>query len=109
MQNPVTFLRRVGFVEAISFLLLLCVAMPLKYAAHLPIAVKIAGWIHGVLFITFCIALVRAIALGNWPAKRSWMFFIAALLPCGPFVIDRRAVVFEEEFRQQQASGSEPA
>jgi integral membrane protein len=109
VQNPVTFLRRVGFVEAISFLLLLCVAMPLKYAAHLPIAVKIAGWIHGVLFITFCIALVRASALGQWPAKRSWMFFIAALLPFGPFVIDRRALVFEEEFRQQHPGSSKAA
>ena len=46
-------LRAVGMVEAVSFLLLLGVAMPLKYFAGMPLAVKIAGWIHGLLFIAF--------------------------------------------------------
>jgi len=101
VSNPVTFLRRAGFVEAISFLVLLGIAMPLKYLAHLPIAVKTAGWIHGLLFITFCIALLRAHALGNWPVSRSAKFFIAALLPFGPFVIDRHAVEYEQEYARQ--------
>jgi integral membrane protein len=98
VSNPVTFLRRAGFIEAVSFLVLIGIAMPLKYLSHQPMAVKIAGWIHGLLFITFCIALLRAHALGNWPVSRSAKFFIAALLPFGPFVIDRRAKEYEQEY-----------
>lgn len=47
--------RRIAISEGISFLVLLLIAMPLKYFAHLPKAVTIAGSIHGVLFISFMI------------------------------------------------------
>ena len=40
-------LRRVGKIEGVSFLVLLGIAMPLKYLAHLPLAVKVVGWVHG--------------------------------------------------------------
>ena len=46
--------------EAASFLLLLGVAMPMKYMMDMPLAVRIVGMIHGVLFIAFCVALVMA-------------------------------------------------
>ena len=64
--------------------------MPLKYIWHMPIAVKIAGSIHGILFITFCVALARAKSHSNWSIGRAAIIFIAALLPFGPFIIDRR-------------------
>jgi integral membrane protein len=95
MRNPVHFLRIVGLCEAISFLLLLGIAMPLKYIWHMPIAVKIAGSIHGILFITFCIALARAKSYSKWSIGRAAIIFIAALLPFGPFVIDRRIKQWE--------------
>ena len=97
-MNPIPFLRKVALTEAVSFLVLLGIAMPLKYIAHLPIAVKVAGWTHGVLFITFCIALWRAWILAKWPTNRAAMLFVAALLPFGPFVIDRRMRQWEAEF-----------
>ena len=96
MRNPVHFLRIVGLCEAISFLVLLGIAMPLKYIWHMPVAVKIAGSIHGILFITFCIALARAKSHSNWSIGRAAIIFIAALLPFGPFVIDRRMKAWEK-------------
>jgi integral membrane protein len=66
--------------------------------AHLPMAVKIAGSIHGVLFVVFCIALWRAWLGARWPLNRAATLFIAALLPFGPFVIDRRMREWEAEF-----------
>jgi integral membrane protein len=90
MNSPVPFLRRIAFIEGISFLVLLCIAMPLKYLAHLPQAVLAAGWAHGVLFVILCAALLRTMLIAKWPVSRCAMVFIAALLPCGPFVIDRR-------------------
>ena len=88
-RNPVGRLRAVGLAEASSFLLLLGVAMPLKYAAGFPLAVRIVGWIHGLLFMFYCYALFEAATERGWPWKKSAKFFVAALLPFGPFVMDR--------------------
>jgi integral membrane protein len=97
-MNPIPFLRKVALAEAVSFLLLLGVAMPLKYMAGMPVAVKVAGWIHGALFITFCVALMRTWLGARWPVSRAAMLFVAALLPFGPFVMDRRMRQWEAEF-----------
>jgi integral membrane protein len=97
VANPLKRLRTVGKLEAISFLLLLGVAMPLKYVAGYPLAVKIAGWIHGVLFILFCVALYRAKQHRGWSIGEASVFFIAALLPFGPFVVDRKLAAQESE------------
>ena len=83
-------LRAVALVEGISFLVLLGVAMPLKYLAGLPQAVTVVGWLHGLLFITFCIALTQAQQEAKWTLWRTAGLLIAALLPFGPFVIDAR-------------------
>lgn len=103
MSNPIPFLRRIAFAEGVSFLLLVGIAMPLKYLAHQPAAVKIFGWMHGVLFITFCIALARVWLIAQWPILRCAVIFIAALLPFGPFVADRRMGQWEAEFQNRVA------
>jgi len=90
MNSPVPLLRRLAFIEGVSFLILLCIAMPLKYLAHMPLAVMVMGWIHGVLFVSFALALLRVRLVAKWPMGRCAMVFVAALLPFGPFVIDRR-------------------
>lgn len=89
-MHPVRRLRHIGRAEAASFLALLFIAMPLKHGAGLPIAVKIAGWIHGLLFILFCVALSQAMQARSWPPREAARYLIAALLPFGPFVVDRR-------------------
>lgn len=77
-------------MEAVSFLVLVGIAMPLKYVWHLPMGVRVAGSVHGVLFITFCVALARAAMAGRWPWSRVALVFVAALVPFGPFLLDRR-------------------
>jgi integral membrane protein len=89
-SRAIESLRRVGKVEGVSFLVLLGIAMPLKYLAGWPLAVKIVGWAHGVLFVAFVIALVRAKLRANLTLVQTLMVFVAALLPFGPFLIDRR-------------------
>lgn len=84
--------------EAVSFLLLVGVAMPLKYLAGRPIAVSVVGAIHGGLFVLFCAALLRTLLVARWPFLRAAVIFVASLLPFGPFVVDRRMAEYEEEF-----------
>ena len=105
-KNPIPLLRAVALVEGVSFLALLGVAMPLKYFAGMPMAVKIAGWIHGVLFMIFAVALVHTAAAAKWSLGRAATVFVAALLPFGPFVIDRRMKQYQAEFREDPAEGS---
>lgn len=81
--------------------------MPLKYIWNQPAAVKVTGWIHGVLFILFCAALLQTILVAKWPLSRAAVAFVAALLPFGPFVIDRRMVAYDEEFRKTRRSGQD--
>jgi integral membrane protein len=92
-------LRTIGLIEGISFLVLLGAAMPLKYFAGLPQAVTAVGWLHGLLFITFCIALTQAHQEAKWTVWRSGVVLIAALLPFGPFVIDGRLRREDEALR----------
>lgn len=87
-----TFLRQlrlVALLEGVSFVLLLFVAMPLKYYAGLPLAVRIVGLVHGILFILFVIALLRVSSSQRWPLSRAAMAFLSSLLPFGTLVFDR--------------------
>ncbi|EOW9528834.1 DUF3817 domain-containing protein [Bacillus cytotoxicus] len=90
LSTPVGRLRAIGFVEGISFLLLLFVAMPLKYFAGFAAAVKITGMAHGVLFILFIFAVIR-VTIAN---RKSILWVLGALLasiiPFGTFVLDAK-------------------
>ncbi len=89
LSNPIGRLRLIGLIEGISFLLLLFVAMPLKYAAGLPEAVKYVGWAHGALFVLFIVALLHAASETEWSLGKIAGAFIASVVPFGTFILDR--------------------
>jgi integral membrane protein len=90
LRDPVGRVRLVGMVEGVSFLLLLFIAMPLKYFADMPKAVSITGMAHGVLFLLFLLVIFQAWGNKALTTKQSALAFLASLLPFGPFLIDRR-------------------
>ncbi len=75
-------------MEGISFLLLLFIAMPLKYYMDLPEAVKFVGWAHGVLFMAYAVALLGAISPMKWNWFKVCIAFAASLIPFGTFIVD---------------------
>lgn len=83
-------LRVIGAWEGLSFLLLLLVAMPLKYFADWPLGVRYVGMAHGVLFILYVVAAIQAALEYNWTAKKTAIVLVASLLPAGPFIVDAR-------------------
>lgn len=90
LQKLVHRFRMVGIAEGISFLVLLLIAMPLKYMFNIPEAVKVFGWIHGALFIGFTYFAFEVMSklqknIG-WFAKA----FAAAIIPCGTFIFDKQ-------------------
>lgn len=88
-------LRLVAILEGISFLVLLFVAMPLKYLAGMPLAVRFVGLAHGLLFLGFVHFLIAVHIEKQWPITRSLAAFVASLLPFGPFVLDRKLATEE--------------
>lgn len=97
MNRAVHFLRIVALLEAISYMLLVGIAMPLKYIWQQPMTVTVVGTIHGILFTIFCIALVWATRSAKWPLSRAALLFVASLLPFGPFLLDRRMKEWERQ------------
>jgi integral membrane protein len=90
LNSAVGRVRLAGMIEAMSFLILLFVAMPLKYAAGKPEAVLYVGWVHGVLFIAYATVTFIAWGGGHLTSRLVGFAAIASLLPFGPFVIDKR-------------------
>jgi integral membrane protein len=83
-----TALRVLSMVEGVSTLLLFFVAMPLKYAADMPMAVTIVGTVHGALFTFLVIAFALAHQLVPLPARLAWLGVGAAIIPFGPFWLE---------------------
>ncbi len=103
-------LRLAGLAEGVSFLLLLFVAMPLKYLAGHSEAVSVIGLIHGLLFIVFGMVLLQAMIEHQWPIHKAALPFLAALVPFGPFLIDKRLQTEEDaalEGGREDNKGSE--
>lgn len=97
MKNPVSFVRVASLVEAVSYLVLLGVAMPLKYYAGMPMAVRIVGSLHGLLFVILCVALLGAMMKAKWSVGRAAAVFVASFIPLVPFWLDRRMREWEAE------------
>jgi integral membrane protein len=82
--------RKTALAEAISYLVLLGIAMPLKYIWGQPLAVKLVGGLHGLLFVLFCLTLLIAMRAGRWSLSRAAMLFVASLIPLIPFWLDSK-------------------
>ena len=71
-------------------MILLFIAMPLKYFFDVPDAVKYFGWIHGILFLAFFVFLILASIKYRWNLIRFTIYLIASVLPFIPFLIDKK-------------------
>jgi integral membrane protein len=86
----ITQFRLIGFIEGISYLALLFIAMPMKYIYGDPVPVKIIGMTHGILFILFMILLIAAAQRHRWSFKFNALMFMASLVPFGTFFTDSK-------------------
>jgi integral membrane protein len=81
--------RLLGFLEGFSFLLLIGIAMPLKYAFDMPLAVRYTGLAHGLLFILYGVSALALAIQDRWFFKHLLLAGMAALMPFGPFAFDK--------------------
>lgn len=82
--------KLISLLEGLSFILLLFVAMPLKYIWELPQMVQVVGMAHGILFIAYIIAAYFISEILNWPRKTLLIVWICSIIPFGPFYMERK-------------------
>lgn len=82
--------RKTALIEGVSYLILLFIAMPMKYFFDIPEAVKYFGWIHGVLFLIFLVCLVIAAIKYKWGFMRIAFYLVASVLPFVPIMLDKK-------------------
>jgi integral membrane protein len=97
MLNQIKILRAIGISEGISFLVLLLIAMPLKYYFEMPMAVKIVGWAHGGLFIAYVAMVFLSIKVMKWNLLGLGVALAASLIPLGTFFLDKSWKQREQE------------
>ena len=85
----IKYFRSIAYLEGLSFLVLLGVAMPLKYLFGQPIVVKIMGWAHGIFFMVYVLLVTSVSTDERWGGRKILWAFLAGILPFGPFVFDR--------------------
>lgn len=78
-------LRILAFVEGVSFLILLFVTMPLKYAFDTPGPNKVFGMIHGLLFVLYVLAVIQAKIEQDWSLKKMVLALVTSIIPFGTF------------------------
>jgi len=90
-MNPVIQrFRTIAIAEGWSFLILLGIAMPLKYIFDMPMVVKVVGWLHGVLFIGYWVLAVPLFTKLKWDVERIVGLGLASIIPFGTFVMERK-------------------
>jgi integral membrane protein len=89
-------LKLCGWIEGISFLLLLGVAMPLKYMMDMPMAVRWVGMAHGLLWMLYVSLLYAMYQSQKWPTRLLLGGLFASIMPFGPFIFERYVPVLSE-------------
>jgi integral membrane protein len=91
-MNLRTVFRVSGWLEGGSYLLLLLIAMPLKYVWGEPGMVRYVGMAHGLLFLAYVGLAFAMYDREDWSMKKLGMALLASLLPAGPFVFEAKAL-----------------
>ena len=88
--------RMVAIAEGVSFLVLLLIAMPLKYMFDMPLMVKLVGWLHGALFVAFFYFAFEVFT--SFKKEFLWLgkAFLASVIPFGTFIFDRELKIEEQ-------------
>ncbi len=87
--KKLNYFLKTGLAEGISYIILVAVAMPLKYKAGILLPVRIVGMIHGILFILYTLFLLQAIITYKWKFLKAAAAFLLSFIPFGTFFLER--------------------
>ena len=90
MDKSMKAFRIISVLEAIAFLVLLGIAMPLKYIWDMPEMVQTVGMAHGVLFVLYVLGAIYMFKKLNWTVLELFIVIMCSVLPFGPFYAERK-------------------
>ena len=82
--------RVVSILEGLSYILLLFIAVPIKYLGNDPSYVKMLGMPHGLLFVGYIMLAFFLKSELKWDSKTFWIILAASIIPFGTFYIDKK-------------------
>tara|TARA_X000000368_G_C23045036_1_gene718772 strand:- start:1490 stop:1768 length:279 start_codon:yes stop_codon:yes gene_type:complete len=80
--------RIIALLEGVSYILLLFVAVPIKYWGGDEKWVKLLGMPHGILFVSYIIFAFLIKDNENWGIKDFGIVLLSSILPFGTFYVD---------------------
>ncbi|GGN12842.1 putative membrane protein YdzA [Dyadobacter beijingensis] len=105
LKTPIGRLRIIGFLEGISLIVLIFIAVPVKYWGGEPALVKLIGPIHGLLFTLFVLVTLSVAVTYRWKfSETSWKVLVACMIPFGTFYIDKTILAREQAVRENRAN-----
>lgn len=90
LNSPIGKFRFMGLIEGMSLLVLLFIAMPLKYFAGFPQAVTFVGSLHGLFFIIYLITITYVTFKVRWSFLWIFSAIAVAFIPFGNLVLDAK-------------------
>ena len=89
-EKRVKIFKWVSLLEGTSFLVLLLIAMPLKYIWNSPEMVQITGMFHGVFFVLYILGSIWLFKPLNWKKSTLLLVWLSSVLPLGPFYVEKK-------------------
>lgn len=90
LENRVKIFKWISILEGTSFLVLLLIAMPLKYIWNAPEMVEVTGMFHGILFIAYILGAFLLYKPLQWNGKTLMLICVSSVLPLGPFYVEKK-------------------
>ena len=90
LNNQIRAFKWISILEGISFLVLLMIAMPLKYIWEAPRMVEVVGMLHGILFVAYILGAFLLFRQLSWNYKTLAVVCVSSILPFGPFYVEKK-------------------
>lgn len=90
LNQQIKLFKWVSILEGVSFLLLLFIAMPLKYIWDMPQMVQVTGMFHGILFIAYILGAFYMFKPLQWNLRTLLVVCFSSVLPFGPFYVEKK-------------------
>lgn len=90
LNQQIKLFKWISILEGVSFLVLLLIAMPLKYIWGFPQLVQVTGMFHGILFIAYILGAFYLYKPMKWKFSTLMLVCISSVLPLGPFYVEKK-------------------
>ncbi len=90
MNISIQTFRVISLLEALSYIVLLLIAMPVKYLLGNPELVRVVGMAHGILFVLYILGAFVFKNTLNWSNQVLGVVILCSIIPLGPFYVDRK-------------------